>query len=300
MKREPLSDLEDEYRTYLLEVRSMSEGSLPKRLGTFRRLVRFLAEKRVRSARRVSLALAYEFLERCARGNSRRHAKSCHDAVRLILRFLHFTGRLREDLAGHMIAPCVWKLADVPMGFSDKEIALMLSSLRSETPYDHRERLVMQLFISYGLRSSEVPRLNVDDFDLRRKTLTVRQRKNVDPLVLPLLPAVEEALVGYLEHFRPQGLRTKRLFVTIHFRSRAPLRWQGVYHIVKNFLRRCGLEGSATKFRHTLATHLLNSGVSLDAIRALLGQRRSDSALVYTKVYLEALREAAGNYSLLL
>jgi len=298
MKDVALSELEDEFRRYLLGVRALNERSLPRRVKTFRRLARFLADRRVRSARRVSLELVYGFLEGCARGNSRRHAKTVHEDVRSILRFLHFTGRLRKDLAAHLIAPHVWRLADVPEAFSGKELTRMLASLRAETPYDHRERLVMLLFICYGLRLGEVTRLELGDFDLRMKTLTVLERKNAMPLVLPLLPAVEEALRGYLEHFRPVGLKTTRLFVTIKRRSRAPATWQAIHEVVNKFLRRVGLKGSATKFRHTLATHLINSGATLEAVQAVLGHGSSDSTRVYAKVHWEALREVADNYSM--
>ena len=298
MKDIALSQLENDFRSYLVGVRALSERSLPRRIRTFRRLTRFLADRRVRSARRVSLELIYEFLAGCASGNSRRHAKTVHEDVRSILRFLHFAGRLRKDLAAHLIAPCVWRLADVPNAFSGRELTRMLSSLKAETPYDHRERLVMLLFICYGLRLGEVTRLELGDFDLCMKTLTVRERKNIDPLVLPLLPAVEDALGGYLEHFRPPGLKTRRLLVSIKRRSRAELMTTGIHEIVKKFLRRCGLQGSATKFRHTLATYLINSGARLEAIQAVLGHRRSDSTRIYAKVHWEALREVADNYSL--
>jgi site-specific recombinase XerD len=300
MKDKPLSWMESEYKQYLLEVRAMSERSLPNHLKIFRRFARFLAEKRVWSARRVSLNLVYEFLEGCVRGKSRRYAKTTHYIIRSILRFLHFTGRLEKDLSSEMMAPCMWRLADIPKSFSDKELTHMLSNLGAESSYDHRERLIMLLFICYGLRLGEVTRMDLDSIDLARKTITVRERKNVEPLVLPLLPAVEEALGGYLKHFRPPGVSTKRLFVTIKHRSRAPLTEDAVHHIVKKFLRRCGLQGSAVKFRHTLATHLINSGVRLEAIQAVLGHRRSESTRVYAKVHWEALREVAENYSLLL
>ncbi len=301
MKGARLSELEGEYRRYLVEVRALAEGSLPRRMKTFRRFARFLAEeKRVRSARRVSLNLVYQFLELCARGNGRCHAKAEREGIKSILQFLHFTGRFRKDLSEHLIAPRVWRFADVPKAFSEKELSRMLAGLKAETPYDHRERLVMLLFICYGLRLSEVARIGLDDIDLRRKTITIGKRKNAGPLVLPLLPAVEEALQGHLTRFRPRGLKTRRLFVTIKRRNHAPSSWRAIHEVIKKFLRRCGLEGSATKFRHTLATHLINSGARLEAIQAVLGHRRSDSTRIYAKVHWEALREVADNYSLLL
>ena len=298
MKNMALSELEGEFRRYILEVRSLSEGTLRRLLVIFRRLARFLAKKRIRSARRISPGLVYEFLEGCVRGNGRRHAKSVHESTKTVLRFLHFARHLSKDLSEHLIAPCMWRLADIPRAFSDKEIARMFSNIRSKSPYDHRERLVMLLFICYGLRLREVTRIKLDDIDWRMKTITIRERKNAVALVLPLLPAVEDALRGYLDYFRPKNLITKRLFVTIHRRSRAPLKELAIHEIVKKFLRRCGVNGYATRFRHTLATHLINSGVRLEAIQAVLGHKRSDSTRVYAKVHWEALREVADNYSM--
>lgn len=300
MKGLPFLELEDEFRRYLLEVRGNSPRSIRKHLLAFRQFGEFLKSRRVRAAQRVSLRLVYGFLEQRSRGRARRYVQTLQGSMRHIIRFLHFARALPEDFSTQMIVPHVWKLADVPKAFSDEELARMLASLTAETPYDHRERLVMLLFICYGLRLGEVTRLGLGDVDSRKKTITVRERKNRVPLVLPLLPPVEEALRGYLEHFRPSDLKTTRLFVTIKRRSRAPLHEMAVHEIIKKFLRRCNVKGCATNFRHTLATHLINKGASLEVIRALLGQQSSESARIYAKVHWEALQEVAQNHSLLL
>jgi integrase/recombinase XerD len=298
MKGLPFEKLEDEFRRYLLEVRGNSPHSIRKHLLTFRKFGEFLKSRRVRAAHRVSLRLVYWFLEQRSRGRARRYVQTFQGSMRHILRFLSFARILPEDFSAQLIVPHVWKFTDVPKAFSSEELPRMLASLRAETPYDHRERLVMLLFICYGLRLGEVMRLNLDDIDSRKKTITVRERKNRIPLVLPLLPPVEESLRDYLEHFRPKDLRTKRIFVTIKRRSRAPLKELAVHEIIKKFLRRCGIKGCATNFRHTLATHLINKGASLTAIQAVLGQQSSESARIYAKVHWEALQEVAQNYSL--
>jgi len=292
------SGLREEFQRYLLEVRGMSERSIKKHLQAFGWFGRFLAEKRVRLARNVSLDFAYEFLEQKSQGCSQRHVKALHGGVRHVLRFLYYIGELRRNIAESMMVPGTWRLAHIPRSFSNDEVNIMIAGLRPETSYDHRECLVILLFICYGLRLKEVADLCLDDIDWGKKTVTVRERKNDMPLVLPLLPQVETALRGYLAHFRPSGLKTRRLFVTIKRRSRAPLGEQAIHEIVKKFLKRCGLEGCATKFRHTLATHLINKGVGLESIGAVLGHRCSDSTRIYAKVHWEALREVAQNYSL--
>jgi site-specific recombinase XerD len=297
-RNDDMSALEEDFARYLVDVRALRQQSLTKHVRTFRRFAVYLRSRRVRSVRRVSLDLAYAFLEQCARGGARSYAKALCDSMRSILRYLHFTGMLPEDLSLHMVAPCVWKHASVPEAFTEAESERMFASLRAETPYDYRERAVVLLLLCYGLRLGEVVRLGLDDIDGRRKTISIRERKNRVPLVLPLLPGVEEALRGYLAHFRPEGLKTRRFFVTIKRRSREPLKEQAVHQIVKKFLRRCALDGCATKFRHTLATRLINNGASLEAIRGVLGHRHSDSTRVYAKVHWEALREVAQNHAL--
>lgn len=224
MKGPSFSELEGRYRRYLASARGLSPASIANHIWVFRKFRDFLKARRVRAARRVTLDLAYAFLEQLAHGYARRSMATMHGSVTRILRFLRFSRIAPRDLSEDMIAPRTWSLSGIPKGFTDDDIAHMLTAFRTETPYDYRERAVMVLFIYYGLRPGEVRQMTLDDIDWRNKTITIRERKNRMPLVLPLLPPVEEALRGYLEHFRPHGLRTRSLFVTIARRSRAPFK----------------------------------------------------------------------------
>lgn len=299
-KAVPFCELEGEYRRYLSEVRASRPASIAGHLYFFRMFRDFLKARHVRAARKVSLDLAYAFLEDLARRYSSSSMMTLHWSVRSILRFLHFRRVLPDDLSRQMITPRTWRLARLPKAFSAEEIDRLLANLRSKTPYDCRERLMMLLFMRYGLRRGELIRIDVDDIDRRRKTITIRERKNAIPLVLPLLPQVEEALRDYLDRCRPEGLRTRRLLVTVKDQGGAPLGMSGVYHVIRRFFRRAGVRGPAGRFRHTLATRLMNAGVSIETIRGLLGHRRSDSTRIYAKLNLKALREVADNYSKLL
>jgi site-specific recombinase XerD len=266
----------------------------------FRRFRNFLRAKRVRSARCVSLELAYEFLERCCRGLTRTAVAGMRERTRSILRFLRFARILPHDLTENMIAPRVWSLSDVPGTFSEEELARMFAELRSGSRYDLRERAMMLLFICYGLRRGEVQLLKVSDIDFPAKRITVRERKNRIPLVLPLTAMVEEAVRAYLDLARPAGTRSARLFVSLRGSYGPTLTGEMVRQILDGFLERCGLKGSTGKFRHTLATRLINNGVRLEAVQAVLGHQSSESTRIYAKLHVEALREVAENFSLVL
>jgi site-specific recombinase XerD len=296
-----LSDMEDEFHRYLVDVRAYSQSTIADHMYFFGVFHRFLKARRIRAANRISLRVAYVFFEDRARTYSRVGMMSVHWVVRTILRFLHYSGVLPEDLSAQMITPRIWSLAQLPKVFSQDEMTRLLANLRSETPYDHREHLMMMLFLHYGLRRGELIKIDTDDINWRTKTVTIRERKNAIPLVLPLLPEVEEALRTYLDHARPRGISTKRLLVTVKKgASGAPLGMSGAYHVIRPFFLRAGVKGPAGRFRHTLATRLLDAGVGLEAIADVLGHRRSNSARTYAKVHLEALREVADNYSMLL
>jgi site-specific recombinase XerD len=297
-RRKSFLELEDDFKHYLLEVRGLSERTIRKHIGAFRYFGNFLKDKRVSAPRRVRLNLVYEFLEERAPGCSRHYILTLRNSLRQVLRFLYFTGKLPRDLSKQMIIPKIWKLADIPKSFTESETACMIENLRYETPYDHRERAVVLLLICYGLRLRELTRMMLDNIDWQKKTITIPERKNSVPLVLPILPPVEKALQDYLTHFRPEGLQTRRLWVTIHRKSRAPLEESGIKQMVDKFLRRCGIDGCVTKFRHTLATYLINNGVSMAAIGQILGHQQMQSTRIYAKVHWEALREVAQNYSL--
>lgn len=290
--------LEEDFTRYLLGVRGLRYRTIEDYVPIFRRFGNFLKSKGVSAARRITLNLAYEFFEKLAAGCSRKSIKTIGVTVRHILRFLYFTGELSNDLSKQIITSRVWNLADVPKSFTESETARMIENLRYETPYDRRESAIALLLICYGLRRGELANIMMDDIDWQSKTITIHERKNGPPLVLPILPSVEKALKDYLAYSRPKELKTRRLWISIHLRNKTPLNERGIHRVVKKFLRRCGTDGSVTKFRHTLATYLINSGVSLNAIGELLGHQSLDSTRIYAKVHWEALREVAQNYSL--
>jgi integrase len=300
MRSPTLSQLKGRFRRYLVEVRSLGKDSIDDHMWTFRQFVRFAGAMHVRSARRVDLDLMYAFLEDYARGRARRSVATRRWHVGSILRFLHFVRILPRDLSREMIAPCTWSLVDVPEAFSEDDVARMLANLRTEKPRDLRDRAMMLLLIYYGLRTEEICRLRLDDIDWRRKTITVRERKNRVPLVLPLVSPLDEALEDYVERSRPPDAPSRWFFVPLHLRKRGPLNPLYINSVVRRFLRGCGLEGSARNLRHTVATRLINRGVPLETIAALLGHKSVKTTFIYTKVHLTALREVARNWSELL
>ena len=141
----------------------------------------------------------------------------------------------------------------------------------------------METFYSTGVRRSEMARLTLYAIDSQRGTLTVRQGKGQKDRYVMLSPKLLEALREYYKAFRP----TATLFFG---RDRArPLDRGTVLLACRRIARRAGLRRRVTvhTLRHSFATHLLEAGVDLRTIQALLGHRSLRTTALYTFVSTE-------------
>jgi len=199
---------------------------------------------------------------------------------------------------GALIAaiPCVaqWRLAGLPKALSALEVQTLLSAFDRKTVGGRRDYAIARCYVDLGLRTSEIVRLQLDDFDWREGTVHVRGKgRRTD--VLPLPETTGRAIMAYLRKGRCETA-SRALFL----RLRPPLgRAAGSETIrasVQNAAKRCGLCARLTGphvLRHTLATRLVRSGASIKEISDLLRHRNLDTTTIYAKVDIEALSTVA-------
>ena len=153
---------------------------------------------------------------------------------------------------------------------------------------------LLLLLAVYGLRSGEIIRLRLDDFDWDREVFTVTRSKSLRSQPFPLSPSVAAALIRYLKEVRPRTPR-RELFLT-HCAPLRPIDRATVFLIVARRLRvvcPALAHHGPHALRHACATHLLNQGLSLKEIGDYLGHRHPESTRIYTKVDLRGLRQVA-------
>lgn len=168
----------------------------------------------------------------------------------------------------------------------------LLRSINQTTVGGLRDFTLLYSAACYGLRSSELVRLTLDDIDWRAGTLKVAQTKTKQALILPLTDEAGQILVRYLQTGRPQSER-RELFL----RRRAPagpLAPTAVHDILEHRITLSGLDlppmGSHV-LRHSLAVDLLRRGVNLPTIGATLGHRDAESTAVYLRLAVDDLRQ---------
>jgi integrase/recombinase XerD len=151
--------------------------------------------------------------------------------------------------------------------------------------YALRDRAMLELFYSSGLRISELCGLTLQQVDLEHGFVRVLG-KGAKERVVPLGGQARDAVVIYLASGRPRLLKPRtgsELFISE--RGRAISR-KTLWHIVKKHARRAGLARSVKPhlLRHSFATHLLGGGADLRAIQEMLGHASIGTTQIYTAV----------------
>ncbi len=155
-----------------------------------------------------------------------------------------------------------------------------------------RDRALLELLWSTGIRRGEVASLEIYSVDFSRKILTIVQGKGKQDRVIPVGERALWWLNRWLHHVRPALLAAadcKALFLAMD--GLAGLTACGITMAVVPYLRATGIDkGSCHLFRHAMATQMLENGADLRWIQAMLGHRSVQSTQIYTQVSIRALQ----------
>jgi integrase/recombinase XerD len=170
---------------------------------------------------------------------------------------------------------------------TQEEARALIESTPTRKPRDIRDRALIEVLYSTGLRRAELIDLQLYDLDLAASTLRIEQGKGHRTRIVPLTSSAMAALRLYLDEAR--GLWAKaanqtHLFVST--RSGGPLDDADIVRIVRKAAKRAGLSKHVTPhtLRHSCATHLLQGQADIRQIQKLLGHRRLSSTEIYTHV----------------
>ncbi len=172
------------------------------------------------------------------------------------------------------------------------EILAILEVADPATPEGLRDRALLELLYSTGLRRTELANLRRYDADLVRLTLFVREGKGRRDRMAPIGARAGAWLDRYLVDARPRllGHATEALFVSDWGETLTPER---VSAIVRRAMARAGIDkpGAAHLLRHACATHMLEGGADVRHIQALLGHASLSTTERYTHVAITHLQE---------
>jgi integrase/recombinase XerC len=188
----------------------------------------------------------------------------------------------------------VSKKIQVP--FSEGELHQVLDELNSVTGFECvRNRLIIELFYATGIRRIELVQLRLSDVDMSNRTLKVLGKRNKERLI-PLLDSVLKTIEIYLKQRDEleDVVDKSHLFLT---KKGVKIYETLVYRIINDYFSKVSskVKRSPHILRHSFATHLLNQGANLNAVKELLGHSSLAATQIYTHNSIAELKKVYKN-----
>ena len=290
--------LTDEYLDHR-RARNYAAKSVVREALVLEAFQRFIEQRQVRDIDDITEADARQYIIhqqttpiRKGFGKGRRRSsatvRGIFHTLALFFRYLRQHNRILSDPFARLDSPRMeYRLPRTVL--TETEMIRLLNAPNPDTARGLRDRAMLEVAYSSGLRRGELIGLDVRDVDLVRGRLFIRQGKPRKDRVVPVGRRACEWIVRYLTEARPRLLASAResaLFVGLQGR------FGGVNNIVQQHVHRAGIVRWITwhALRHTCATHMLAGGADIRHIQELLGHKSLDTTAVYTRVFPKDLR----------
>jgi integrase/recombinase XerD len=212
-------------------------------------------------------------------------------SVRAFFRHLQKTDVLLYDPAAGLSLPK--RKGILPRSvLTKKEVAKLLAAPDTTTPLGLRDRAMLEVLYSTGIRNAELRALQVYDLDLDRGLLRINEGKNAKDRVVPLGEVAGSVLTRYLSEARPKLLKSQGEAVLFLSKNGKPLQPLGVIYPLRKYAKQVGIERAVTphSMRHTFATHMLRGRADIRHIQAMLGHASVATTQIYTRVEVTDLK----------
>jgi integrase/recombinase XerD len=216
--------------------------------------------------------------------------------IKAFYRFLMYEDRIKEDPAQLLEAPKLGR--KLPDTLSFPEVEALLEAIPLGEPEGHRNRAMLEVLYSSGLRVSELVELKKSQVFTEVGFLKVVGKGNKERLV-PIGKAALHHLKLYEEHVRSQQTpaRGHEEYVFLNRRGQKLTRVM-VFLIIKKTAAQAGIKKNISPhtFRHSFATHLIEGGADLRAVQEMLGHESITTTEIYTHLDRDYLKQVLHNF----
>ncbi len=184
----------------------------------------------------------------------------------------------------------------VPHVLSEQQVETLLEQTNIETEIGLRDKAMLELCYSSGLRVSELVGLELSQMDLSRGLIQVIGKGNKERLI-PMGEEARLAMIDYLKQarvvFLESGKQQKQSEYVFLSRRGTNMTRQAFWYRIKSYTVMAGIKQNVSphSLRHAFATHLLNHGADLRSLQLLLGHSDLSTTQIYTAVARERLKQ---------
>ncbi len=274
------------FHSYLLLERHLSKSSIESYLCDANLFARFIVESYGVYAHNVEAKMVEEYLQHLY--NNERKASSqarTLSAIKSLFNYLLVSEQVESSPCEFISAPKLQR--HLPDILTIEEIDALISSIDATTAKGSRDRAIIEMLYSCGLRVSEATKLRLCDIFFAEGYIRVMGKGRRERLV-PLSATVTKRIEEYLPLRDERGQNSEELF--LNNRGKALTRVM-VFTLIRGYALECGITKSISPhtFRHSFATHLLQGGASIREVQQMLGHENIVTTEIYTHLDREHL-----------
>ena len=280
-----MTELVQGFKASLLLEKGLAQASIEAYLNDIMDFIRYLDKSSGLTApKEVTRFEIMDYLEYCQESElavstiSRRLI-----SIKLFFRYLLSENELEENITEVMDSPRLLKL--IPDFLSENEVEELLKASEGPENLQKRNRLILELLYSCGLRVSELCNLKMDAPDFQRSIMRVKGKGSKERMV-PFGRTAEKFIVEYLRKVRPQLDKTGKVSELFLSKNGKKITRAMVWQLIKKLTVAAGIQKNIFPhtLRHSFASHLLKNGADLRVIQEMLGHSDIATTQIYTHV----------------
>ena len=288
----------ESYKTYLILEKSISSNSVEAYLNDINKLAKYCADKhKVKTPDEVTYDILKDYLIYVSEvGVTNRTQARCISSIRSFFKFLVFDGQLDNNPTRLLEAPKIGR--KLPNILSVEEIDSMLNAVEMYKPEGQRNKAIIEMLYSCGLRVSELISIKLSNINFRMGIVKIDGKGNKER-VIPLSKNAKEEIKRYLKVYRDY-LDIEKGYEDVLFLNKrgTALSRVMVFNIIKHLANRAGIKKNVSPhtFRHSFASHLVSGGADLRAVQDMLGHESILTTEIYTHLDDHYLKDTINKF----
>lgn len=284
----PLPKIFEEYLDYYTRVKDVSHLQILRVRRGLKAFSDYL-DKNTIMLESVRIEHIDVFLAEYNRNYSKKTCGTNRSTLRGLLTYLYQNRILKRNLARLIVGAPVFAQSKPPKFLRPDEIRCLFERLTDRTPKGLRTAAMVHLGFSLGLRPKEISLVSLDDVEFKKKEICIPDRKNTNPIRLPLPESTIKAIAAYIMGARPKT-DSRLLFITLCVPYR-PVLPVTVSMDIAGAMKKAGLPSTAYWLRHTYAQNLLEADVQFFEIKEMMGHESIQTTRRYLNIHTKMMRE---------